>query len=188
MMSLDVMFLKKYKGDATVAFYSLAVKLMTVLSIVIVTVNITISTKIAECFSSNSNLELNRMLKNSSRLIFILTFPLVVFIVVFSEKILRFFGNDYVAAQQALLILIIGQGICSAFGSASVYLNMTGRQHIFKGILLASVVMNFVLNRFLIPEFGMSGAAIAFVVSSFFWNVLASVIIYHKDKVKVFLN
>lgn len=188
MMSLDVMFLKKYKGDATVAFYSLAVKLMTVLSIVIVTVNITISSKIAECFSVNSNIELNRMLKNSSRLIFILTFPLVVFIVIFSENILRFFGNDYVSAQQALLILIIGQGICSAFGSASVYLNMTGRQHIFQGILLASVVINFVLNRFLIPEFGMSGAAIAFVISSFFWNVLASGIIYYKDKVKVFLN
>jgi O-antigen/teichoic acid export membrane protein len=65
---------------------------------------------------------------------------------------------------------------------------MTGRQHVFKGILLASVIINFVLNRFLIPEYGMSGAAIAFVVSSFFWNAFASGIIYYKDKVKVFLN
>jgi hypothetical protein len=31
----------------------------------------------------------------------------------------------------------------------------------------------------------MTGAAIAFVVSSFFWNISAAVVIYRKDKVKV---
>jgi O-antigen/teichoic acid export membrane protein len=101
---------------------------------------------------------------------------------------LYFFGKDYVAAKDALLILMIGQGICSAFGSASVYLNMTGRQHVFQIILVVAVFVNFILNRLLIPEYGMMGAAIAFVVSSFFWNLISAVVIYKKDRVKVFLN
>jgi O-antigen/teichoic acid export membrane protein len=60
---------------------------------------------------------------------------------------LCFFGKDYIAAKDALLILMIGQGICSAL-SGSGYLNMTGRQHIFQIILVLAVVVNFVLNRF----------------------------------------
>jgi O-antigen/teichoic acid export membrane protein len=87
-----------------------------------------------------------------------------------------------------LLILIVGQGICSAFGTAPVYLNMTGRQHIFQIILIVAVLINFILNRVLIPQYGMTGAATAFVISSVFWNSITAVVIYRKDKVNVFLN
>jgi O-antigen/teichoic acid export membrane protein len=62
------------------AFYALAVKLMTILSMIIVTVNITVSTKIAEYYSSNNSDELRKVLKNSSRLIFALTLPTALFI------------------------------------------------------------------------------------------------------------
>jgi hypothetical protein len=35
--------------------------------------------------------------------------------VCFLNPFLCFFGKDYIAAKDALLILMIGQGICSAF-------------------------------------------------------------------------
>lgn len=188
LMSFDVLFLKKYRNDETVAFYSVAVKIMTIISVIILTINITVSAKIAEYFSSKNNIELEKLLRNSSRLIFGIAFPLIALICIFSEYILSFFGHHYVVAKHAFLILIIGQGICSAFGSAPVYLNMTGRQHIFQMILIIAVILNFILNRFLIPPYGMVGAAIAFVSSSLFWNIGTAIIIYQKDRIKVFLN
>lgn len=188
LMSFDILFLKKYRNDETVAFYSVGVKLMTIVSIIIITINITISAKISEHFSDQNISELARVLRNSSRTIFGITLPVIVLLSIFSDYILSFFGEGYIAAKQAFLILIIGQGVCSAFGSASVYLNMTGRQHIYQIILITAVVINFVLNRFLIPVYGMSGAAVAFVSSSFFWNFVSAIVIYRKDKMKVFLN
>ncbi|MCD0469422.1 MATE family efflux transporter [Flavobacterium sp. JAS] len=188
LMCFDIMFLKKYRNDETVAFYSVGVKLMTIISVVILTINITVSAKISEYFASDNKAELIKVLKNCARLIFGITFPVIILISIFSEYILSFFGHQYVAAKEAFLILVIGQGICSAFGSAPVYLNMTGRQHVFQIILIVAVVLNFVLNRFLIPEYGMTGAAIAFVSSSFFWNFIVAIVIYQKDKIKVFLN
>ncbi|RZJ52396.1 MAG: polysaccharide biosynthesis protein [Flavobacterium sp.] len=188
LMSFDIMFLKKYRNDETVAFYAVGVKIMTIISIIIITINITISAKISEYFSGQNRTELAKILKNSSRSIFGITLPVIVLLSIFSEHILSFFGEGYIAAKQAFLILIIGQGICSAFGSSSVYLNMTGRQHIYQIILIIAVIINFVLNRFLIPIYGMTGAAIAFVSSSFFWNLTAAIVIYRKDKMKVFLN
>jgi O-antigen/teichoic acid export membrane protein len=188
LISFDIMFLKKYKDDATIAFYALAVKLMTVLSMIIVTVNITVSTKIAEFYSKKSLGELKKILKSSSRLIFVLTLPAALFICFFSDSILVFFGKEYAVARDTLMILTIGQLVCSAFGSAPVYLNMTGRQHIFQRILLLALIINLGFNRFLIPIYGMTGAATAYVISSLFWNVCSAAVIYKKDKMIVFLN
>ena len=188
LMCFDIMFLKKYRNDEAVAFYSVGVKIMTIVSVIVLTVNITVSAKIAELFSSQNMTELKKVMKNSARLIFCITFPVIFLISVFSEDVLSFFGHQYIAAQQAFLILIIGQGICSLFGSAPVYLNMTGRQHIFQIILIVAVVINFLLNRFLIPIYGMTGGAIAYVLSTFFWNCIAAVIIFKKDKILIFLH
>ena len=188
LLSFDILFLKKFRDDATIAFYSLAVKLMTILSMVIVTVNITVSAKIAEYYTTENRYQLKKILTNSSRLIFALTLPAALVLCFFPEFILGFFGAEYVVARDALLILTIGQVICSAFGSAPVYLNMTGRQHIFQLIVLIAVVLNLGLNRFLIPIYGMVGAAIAFVVSAIFWNLCSAIVIYKRDKIMVFLN
>jgi O-antigen/teichoic acid export membrane protein len=188
LMCFDIIFLKKYRNDETVAFYSVGVKVMTIISVIILTINITVSAKIAEYFASKKIEELRKEVRRSVRLIFGITFPVILLLCVFSESVLSSFGHQYIAAKEAFLILIIGQGVCSAFGSAPVYLNMTGRQHIFQVILIMAVIINFLLNRFLIPIYGMRGAAIAFVSSSFFWNFAAAIVIYRKDKIKVFLN
>lgn len=188
LMSFDIMFLKKFQNDETVAFYSVGVKIMTIVSVIILTINITVSAKIAEYFSNQNRIELKKTLLNSARLIFCISFPVITLISLFSEYVLSLFGHQYIIAQESFLILIIGQGICSLFGSAPVYLNMTGRQHIFQIILIGAVIINFILNRFLIPIYGMTGAAIAFFCSSFFWNLISAIVIYKKDKIKIFLH
>lgn len=188
LMSIDITLLKRYKGDSYVAFYSLAIKLMTILSMIINSINITISTKIAEYFISNNKEELKKTIRNSNRFIFLLTFPLMIFICFFSETILEVFGSSYIEAKSTLIILVIGQGVCSFFGAAPIYLNMTGRQQLFQFILILAVVINLILNILLIPTYGMLGAGISFVISMIFWNVLAAIIVYKKDKVKLFLN
>src|SRR5690606_30839011 len=120
--------------------------------------------------------------------IFFLSLPIILFVLAFSDDILRLFGDNYVASNTALIIMVLTQGICILFGSVTVYLNMTGKQKIFQNILLISALINFLLNRLLIPEFGMNGAAIAFGVSLFFWNLASTIIIYKKDKVKIFIR
>jgi O-antigen/teichoic acid export membrane protein len=188
LMSFDVMFIKKYKGNEEVAFYSLAVKLMTLLLVVMNSVNITISPKIAELFFSKNLTDLSKTMRQSARMIFIVSIPTVLFFCLFATQILTFFGEQYLKAKEPLIILMIGQGICSFFGGVQVYLNMTGRQNIFQVILIFAVALNFFLNKTLIPIYGMTGGAISYVISMFAWNLIAAIIIYKKDKVKVFLT
>jgi O-antigen/teichoic acid export membrane protein len=188
LMSFDVMFLKKFKGNEEVAFYALAGKLMTLLLVVMNSVNITISPKIAEQFFSDKREDLKKTMRNSARMIFFTSIPIVLFFCFFSEKILGFFGEKYLVAKEPLIILMIGQGICSFFGAVQVYLNMTGRQKTFQVVLIFAVIINFFLNKTLIPIYGMNGAAFSYVVSVFLWNFVVSIIVYKKDKINVFLT
>ncbi|WP_396144710.1 polysaccharide biosynthesis C-terminal domain-containing protein [Flavobacterium sp.] len=188
LMSFDIMFLKKYFGNEQVAYYSTAIKLMTILSLVIISVNITASTKIAEFHASNNIIELKKTVKNTSRLIFIFTFPTAIIISVFSNSILAIFGAGYNIASNALIILMLGQAVCSLFGSAPIYLNMTGRQKTFQNILIIAVIINFITNSLLVPKYGMIGASISFVISLFFWNIITALIIYKRDRVNILFS
>lgn len=188
LMSFDVLFLKKFKGNETVAFYALAIKLMTLLLVVMNSVNITISPKIAELFFAKKTIELKKTMRDSARLIVAISLPVVVCFCLLSRPLLSLFGQKYLIAREPLLILMIGQGICSFFGGVQVYMNMTGKQNIFQFILILAVVLNFTLNYILVPLYGMNGAAFSYVLSMFFWNFITSIIIYKKDKISVFLT
>ncbi|RZK65132.1 MAG: polysaccharide biosynthesis protein, partial [Pedobacter sp.] len=186
LMGIDIMLLKKYQGSEVVAYYGVAVKLMTMLSVIVVTVNVTLSTKIAELFTSGDHSALREKVKSGSKLIFLLTSPAAAVICIFPETILHLFGEHYESARDALIILTVSQWICSYFGVVTVYLNMTRKQHIFQYILIVAVIINFIMNSLLIPEYGMTGAAISFAVSILFWNIVSAIVIYKTDKLNLF--
>lgn len=185
MMTFDVVFLKKFKGDETVAYYAIAMKLVSILFMINNSVYISVSLKIAQLYTDNNKKELSKALKQSSRMIVLLTVPVVLFVCLFSENILYFFGENYTQSKQALLILMVGQLFASFFGVSAIYLNMTGRQSVFQIVLIFAVVLNLILNIILIPLYSMTGAAFAFVSSLLFWNIVTAIIVYKKDKLLI---
>ncbi|MEZ4795085.1 MAG: flippase [Flavobacteriaceae bacterium] len=188
MQSLDVLMLTSFTDYETVAFYSAAVKLTLLISIVLSSVNAVIAPQIAKDFASSKLEALKKNIKRSTRLIMLMTLPLILILALFSSFVLHFFGASYVSANTALLILLMGQAVNAFCGSIGVYLNMTGKQQVFQVVLLSALGVNVVLNYFLIPKFGMTGAAIATSVSMILWNAAAVLYVYQKDGVKTFLS
>ena len=142
MQSIDVILLGKFVDFSAVAFYSIAVKLTMIISIVLASVNAVFAPKISELFSLGDDLNLKANIKKATRLIFVLTLPAIVFITVFSNKILAFFGDEYIIAQTALYILIIGQVVNAFCGSVGTYMNMTGKQNALQIFLIISLFIN----------------------------------------------
>jgi O-antigen/teichoic acid export membrane protein len=188
LMSIDIMLLKKYMGNEYVAYYSSAVKIMTMLSVIMLTVNITISTQLSELYTSGRFNEIKKVVSNASRLTILLATPAALVVLIFPETLLGFFGAQYTQAATALCILIVGQWASCYFGVVHMYLNMTQKQQYFQYILIVAVLINFGLNSWLVPIYGMSGAALAYVASTLFWNIASAIVIYSKDKVKPFWN
>lgn len=188
MQSVDIILLSKFLDFKMVAFYSVAIKLTTMISLVLSSVNVVHAPKIAEFFSAKNYRQLEESIKKATWLIFILTFPAIVILAILSGFILNLFGTEYIIAQNSLYILVVGQSVNTLCGSVGMYMNMTGKQNIFQKILLIALVLNIILNWILIPIYGINGAAFATSFSMIFWNIITVVYIYKKDKIRTFLT
>ena len=118
---------------------------------------------IATAFYTKGNLSgVDRLYKTTVRWVFILTFPVFLFVFVFPESTINlFFGPKYVEAATALRILATGFMFHVAMGLNGMSLIAVGEPSAnLTGNLLASIA-NVVLNVVLIPVYGIEGAAVA---------------------------
>ena len=185
LLSVDVFLLKKNFGNSVVAFYAVAIKLITILSMVILSLNINCSPRISELFFLNEKKELQCLCRRTARITTIVNVSLSIIMICFISRILFFFGEDYIYIKEAFFILITSQIVTSFFGVVPVYLNMTGRSHVFQYILLLTLFVNIILNIILIPIYGVVGAAIVFSLSVILWNVIVAIYVYKKDHINL---
>ena len=139
MQSIDVIILAIYEGFDKLAYYSVSVKLATLIALALLSVNIVVAPKIAELYEKKKTKEMQEIIKKSTRIIFIISVVTLLFLVFFSETILGLFGQNYLVAKQALIILIFAQFFNSLSGPGAIYLNMTKRQGVVNKIILTAV-------------------------------------------------
>ncbi|GAA4891348.1 flippase [Flaviramulus aquimarinus] len=187
MQSFDIFILEKYWSFEKVAYYGAAVKITTGIGLILTTINAVIAPDISKLYFLKEYDSLKKLIVKSTMLNFYLTVPAIVFIYIFSEKILALFGGSYILANTALIVMIVAQMFNAFCGSVGVYLNMTGRQKAYLFILIIALGINIVLNILFIPKYGMAGAAISTGISMVFWNLTGVIYIYRKDKVGVFI-
>ena len=188
MQSTDVLFISAYDTFESVAYYSIAVKLATVTALALISVNIVIAPKIASIYNDKNFSQLKLILKKATRMNVVISLPIIIILLFFSEYVLSTFGSNYILAKNALWILLIAQFFNSITGPSALYLNMTGRQKKLNVILVISLLINVLLNIILVPDFGMLGAAISTTISFVISKILASALVFYLDNVKTFIS
>lgn len=187
LISLDVFFLKLYEDYETLAFYGIALKIIFLIATIVNTVASFLAVDIANLFTTDRK-ALQEILKRGVRFIALLSTVLTLIILLIPHTLLSFFGEEYVEATNALILLAVGHFLGSLCGVTATYLNMTKKQKYLQNILIAAVILNALLNWILIPQFGIEGAAIASAASVLFWNVCGVYLAYRKDQIKLYLH
>lgn len=174
----DTIMLGIYKTEADVGVFFVALKLAMFTGIVLGAVNSIVAPKLSETFNNNKMEEFRILIKQSTRIIFFISLPILIVLLLFPEFLLSLFGQEFAIAKTTLLILLVGQAVNVMSGSVGFILQMTGKEKIYQNILLLALVCNILLNILLIPKFGIEGAAIASTFSIIFWNFLSVLYIY----------
>ncbi len=178
----DILMLGAFINEDQVGVYSIALKIAALNAVILVGVNSIAMPKYAELFAQKNMKGLKKFVKQTTLLIFSLSFPIFIFILLFPDFLLGFFGQEFVIGVKSLLILTIGQAF-SAFSSSSIsLLNMIGKEVSVRNILIFTVIVNIILNLFLIPLYGINGAAISTASSIVLWNILAVMVLYKNFK------
>jgi len=154
-----------------VGIYDLAFKLSMFVNIALTAVSSINAPKFAELYAMKDFERLEKVVHQSTKLIFWSTAPLLVVFFSFSTQVFSAFGDDFKKGIFCFIILCSARMVSAFTGPAATLLQMTGRQVIFMKVLSAGAVINIVMNYLLIPIYGIQGAAIATMGSVIFWNL-----------------
>ena len=124
-----------------VALFSVSYNISLLIPFFLIAVNNAYAPVISELHSTNKIDQLRSINKKIIKVIFISTAPLVFIIMVFSENILGFFGEEYKDAKNLLIYLCLGQIINVAVGSTDNLLNMTGNEKTLRNNNLISILI-----------------------------------------------
>lgn len=91
--------------------------------------------------------------------------PTYITAIFFAPTLLEIFGEEFVVASNALIVLSIGMLINSVIGQADIVVLMAGRSRLSMINAAATLIINVVGNLTLTPRIGIMGAAISWAAS-----------------------
>ncbi|GAW94061.1 flippase [Calderihabitans maritimus] len=171
-MWIDTLMLGFFKGAFEVGIYNAAVKTATLSSFILVSFNAIFAPTISELYSKGDMKELGRLFQTVTRWIVVFTWPMFLFILLFSKDIMLLFGKEFGIGSTALTLLALGQLVNSAVGSVGYLLVMTGWQKLMMINTLGICFLNILLNYFLVPRYSIDGAAAATGFSNALFNIV----------------
>jgi O-antigen/teichoic acid export membrane protein len=123
-------------------------------------------------YGENNIPELKKLIHHSTRLIAILSIPIVGIVIFSSKYILSLFGSEAVLGSSTLIIVSLGVLFSAMAGNVDQILNMTNNQTILRNITVVCFFINVILNVILIPIYGIEGSALASLITNVLINVL----------------
>lgn len=169
----DTLMIGYYLEESEVGIYRLAFKVATLITFAQFAIN-SIAAPMFSSFSAKNDLAgLQKMTRNIGYMNLAISTPVFIAILLFPSFVLDLFGEEFTAGVAPLIVLAIAQLINALCGPVMYLLNMTGKEKKARNIILVASAINVGLNLYLIPIYGLMGAAIATGVSTVVWNVMA---------------
>ena len=184
----DTIILSIYEEQEIVGVYSVCVKLATLVSFALNSLNSILAPQISKFYHEGKTDKYQRLIRLVSQSNFYFSLLAILLLIVFRKYILMLFGPEFIIGATALTILCVGQFVNAFCGPVGVVLQMTGNHRVFKNFLLIALLLNIVLNVLLIPKLGMIGGAIGTVSALAFWNVSSAIYIKRHLKIKSYYS
>ena len=176
----DIIMIGAIWGPDDAGIYSAASRISDLVVFGLVAINSILSPMISELYHTNRKQELQRIITLAARTISAFTLSASIILAVSGKFVLSLFGLEFIIAFVPLLILLTGQMVNALAGSVGLIMTMTGHQNQAGAIIIGSAAVNIVLNVFLIPLLGLTGAAISTAFTMILWNIAMLAYVHRK--------
>lgn len=158
-------------GSFHVGLYGAAFKTAAGVSFILAAVNAIAAPMFATLHAQGDYKGLQKLTATVARWMFYPTLIFALILIIFGDRVLGLFGDEFIAARWSMTILILGQLVNVGAGSVGYLMEMTGHHKQCAYVLGCSAVLNLILNGILIPTLGIMGAAIATASTMALWNI-----------------
>jgi O-antigen/teichoic acid export membrane protein len=176
----DFVLLGIFATEKEVGIYHVVIKLASMTSFVLMSINSILAPKFSELYYGKKLLELKSIGVAATKLAVLISTPILFMTLLFGKWLLSLFGQEFVIGFSALAIVVFGQFVHTITGSVGYFLNMSGHQRQLRNLMVLSAILSVMLNLTLIPKYGILGSAVANTSAVIFWNISGS--IYMKRK------
>jgi len=152
------LILKYFKGDDALGVFDAAFRTGWILMLPLAASTTIAAPIFSRMFTEKDNQGIERIIKLTTNIVFLITTPLMLITYFFSEQIMAFYGSDFVETGHILKILLIGFFFNTLTGPVSVLLQMAEKQVLVQNVFLFSTIFNIILCFLLIPKYGIIGA------------------------------
>lgn len=166
--NIDITVLGLTRTDSEVGMYSMSVKLYTTVEKIISSIAYVLIPEISNLYAKRNFNQISKLLSTTLNIITIFSFPMTLGLALLSNEILTVIcGSEYAPAATSLSLLAIAMFVNLYGGSffGNLILLPERREAQFMIACCSSAVFNLIANCFLIPIWGMNGAAFTTVVS-----------------------
>lgn len=167
----DRVALGYYRGAHDVGIYAVAAALVAYEPIILQSVNQIFAPVIADIHTRGDHLLLGRLFQTLTKWTLGLTFPLAIVMIVYARPIMAIFGHDFEVGWPILVIGTCGQLVNCAVGSVGCILLMSGNQRRLIRVQAYMAATMVVLSVWLVPLWGVLGAAVAAAITNVGVNV-----------------
>ncbi len=156
---IDILMVGSMLGAEDVGIYAVANRGVLLVWLAFFAVNQPLAPVVAKLHEEQNRRSLQNLLVRAARISLLLAVPVAALLILFASTFLGFFGAEFRAGHDPMVIMSVGQVITMGFGSVSTALVMTGNERTAAVGIGISVLLNIALNLLLIPIYGMTGAA-----------------------------
>ncbi|MFL2569726.1 MAG: flippase [Flavobacteriales bacterium] len=182
----DKIVLVYFLSTFELGIYSVTLTIAAFIPLVLTSVNSIFSPIISQLHSQNKLNDLAHYFQLSGRYIFLLSFPLMVFIFLFSKPIMSLFGNDFIQGSVLLSLIVIGQLINVSMGSVGLMLQMTGLEKPMRDISIVTSLISFLLYFILISKWGLVGLGVVYIFNILFQNIACTYVLNKHLNIRLF--
>ena len=162
LMWTDIFMLGYFRSAGEVGIYRAAVQLTILFDIFIGSISSIFTPVIADLHNKGEINKISKLFKTTTRWCFFSSLLPFAFVILYPKFILStIYGNAFMGGWVVLLIFSSARFFSNSTGTVNQMLSMTGQQNLVLYNALGRLLINFFLNLFLIPRWGIIGAAIA---------------------------
>ena len=169
---LDLLLVAALGSARDAGIYNAASRIVAAGTFALQAVLIVIGPQISELLTRGERARVQRIYQLSSAWLTLLSFPFYVAVAAFAPLLLRGFGPGFSAGATAVAILSLAMLLDMATGPVQTVLLMAGKSSWNLLSMAATLAVNAALNIVLIPRLGLTGAAIAWLVSIVVQNAI----------------
>jgi O-antigen/teichoic acid export membrane protein len=187
LMSIDLYAVKALDAvKADVGYYTAASTISKLSYYLFAGLAITLLPSISKSTSTGNVEQTGNYIRRSMRYMTLILLPVTLLISATSSGLTELiYSSTYINAAEPLSILVLGLALLSVFSVLNSVIMGAGKPGVAVWIILPLVLMDILLNIYLIPRYGLTGAALATTSTGFVGMCAVAIYVYWKFKALV---